>query len=72
MLSESMRQEGRMRSIGVAAVIAAVIFPAIYLTIVSLTGEVRRGSIVVALVGGVAFAMVSGLIGAVVQRSRQR
>jgi hypothetical protein len=61
-----------MRSVGVSAVMAAVIFAGIYLVVAALTGEVGTGNIVIALVGGLAFGMVAGLIGAAVQRSRQR
>jgi hypothetical protein len=61
-----------MRSVGVSAVMAAVIFAGIYLVVAALTDEVGTGNIVIALVGGLAFGMVAGLIGAAVQRSRQR
>jgi hypothetical protein len=61
-----------MKSIGVAAVIAAVIFPGIYLTVTVLTGEVGAGSIAIALIGGLGFGAVAGLIGSATLRSRER
>jgi hypothetical protein len=61
-----------VRSIGVAAVIAAVIFAGIYLTVAARTGDIGMGNIAIALGGALVFAMIAGLIGAAVRRSRRQ